>query len=80
MPTSVMTYRRRSGPAPCSTGPARGTDRIFLMARVPGTTGPLDDLSGPAGIAEAVAFPALDRAAFITGEVLNVAAGAYLRN
>jgi NAD(P)-dependent dehydrogenase (short-subunit alcohol dehydrogenase family) len=50
------------------------------MARVPGTTGPLDDLSGPAGIAEAVAFPALDRAAFITGEVLNVAAGAYLRN
>ena len=22
MPASVMTYRRRSGPAPCSTGPA----------------------------------------------------------
>ncbi|MGB6576437.1 MAG: hypothetical protein WBF34_00835 [Streptosporangiaceae bacterium] len=47
---------------------------------MPGTTGPLGDLSGPAGIAEAVAFPALDRAALITGEVLNVAAGASIRN
>jgi NAD(P)-dependent dehydrogenase (short-subunit alcohol dehydrogenase family) len=35
---------------------------------------------GPADIAEAVAFLAPDRAAFITGEVLNVAADANMRN
>jgi NAD(P)-dependent dehydrogenase (short-subunit alcohol dehydrogenase family) len=46
---------------------------------MPGTTGPLGDLPGPADIAEAVAFLASDRAAFITGEVLNVAGGAYMR-
>ncbi len=34
----------------------------------------------PADIAEAVAFLASARAAYITGEVLNVAAGAYMRN
>ena len=33
-----------------------------------------------ADIAEAVAFLASDRAAFITGEVLNVAGGSYMRN
>ena len=31
-------------------------------------------------VAEAVAFVASDRARHITGEILNVAAGAYMRN
>jgi 3-oxoacyl-[acyl-carrier protein] reductase len=44
------------------------------------TGGPLGDVPGTADIAEAVAFLASERAAFITGEVLNVAAGAYMRN
>jgi gluconate 5-dehydrogenase len=55
-------------------------DNAELLARMPGTTGPLGGLPGPADIAEAVAFLASDRAAYITGEVLNVAAGAYMRN
>ena len=37
-------------------------------------------MPGTADIAEAVAFLASDRAAFITGEVLNVAGGSYMRN
>ncbi len=40
----------------------------------------IGELPGPADIAEVVAFLASDRTAFITGEVLNVAVGAYLRN
>ena len=67
-----------------SMGVVKGTkfadDNAQLLARLPGTTGPLGDLPGPADIAEAVAFLASGRAAFITGEVLNVAAGAYMRN
>jgi NAD(P)-dependent dehydrogenase (short-subunit alcohol dehydrogenase family) len=55
-------------------------DNAELLARLPGTTGPLGDLPGPADIAEAVAFLASDRAAFVTGEILNVAGGAYMRN
>ncbi len=43
-------------------------DNAELLARLPGTTGPLGDLPGPADIAEAVAFLASDRAAFVTGE------------
>jgi len=67
-----------------SMGVVKGTkfaeDNAELLARMPGLTGPLGDLPGPADIAEAVAFLASDRAAYITGEVLNVAAGAYMRN
>jgi 3-oxoacyl-[acyl-carrier protein] reductase len=44
------------------------------------TGGPLGDVPGTAEIAEAAAFLASDRAAFITGEVLNVAGGSYMRN
>ena len=55
-------------------------DNAELLARMPGLFEPLGDLPGPADIAEAVAFLASDRAAYITGEVLNVAAGAYMRN
>ena len=65
-------------------GVVKGTkfaeDNAELLASLPGTTGPLGDLPRPEDIAEAVAFLASDRAAFITGEVLNVAAGAYMRN
>ena len=55
-------------------------DNAELLAGLPGTIGPLGDLPGPADIAEAVAFLASDRAAYITGEILNVAGGAYMRN
>jgi hypothetical protein len=51
-----------------------------LLGRLPGTLGPLGGLPGVSDIAEAVAFLASDRARFITGEVLNVAGGAYMRN
>jgi NAD(P)-dependent dehydrogenase (short-subunit alcohol dehydrogenase family) len=64
-------------------GVVKGTkfaeDNADLLARMPGTVGPLGDLPDSADIAEAVAFLASDRARFITGEVLNVAAGAYMR-
>jgi NAD(P)-dependent dehydrogenase (short-subunit alcohol dehydrogenase family) len=43
------------------------------------TGGPLGDVPGTADIAEAVAFLASDRAAFVTGEVLNVSGGSYMR-
>jgi 3-oxoacyl-[acyl-carrier protein] reductase len=66
-----------------SMGVVKGTkfaeDNAEWLARH-GTTGPLGDVPGTADIAEAVAFLASDRAAFITGEVLNVAGGSYMRN
>jgi NAD(P)-dependent dehydrogenase (short-subunit alcohol dehydrogenase family) len=66
-----------------SMGVVKGTkfaeDHADLLASLPGTVGPLGDLPGPGDIAEAVAFLASDRARFITGEVLNVAGGAYMR-
>lgn len=43
------------------------------------TTGPLGTFPDATDIAEAIAFLASDRAANITGETLNVAAGAYMR-
>jgi 3-oxoacyl-[acyl-carrier protein] reductase len=65
-----------------SMGVVKGTkfaeDNAELLAQI-GTTGPLGDLPSAPDIAEAIAFLASDRARFVTGEVLNVAAGAYMR-
>ena len=65
-----------------SMGVVKGTkfaeDNAELLARI-GTTGLLGDLPSAPDIAEAIAFLASDRARFVTGEVLNVAAGAYMR-
>jgi NAD(P)-dependent dehydrogenase (short-subunit alcohol dehydrogenase family) len=43
------------------------------------TAGPLRGFPSAQDVAEAIAFAASDRARFITGEVINVAAGAYMR-
>jgi NAD(P)-dependent dehydrogenase (short-subunit alcohol dehydrogenase family) len=40
---------------------------------------PLGSWPKPSDIAEAVAFVASDRAAYVTGETLNIAAGSYMR-
>ena len=67
-----------------SMGVVKGTkfaeDNAELLAGLPGTTGPLGALPDAADIAESVAFLASDRAAFITGEILNVSGGSYMRN
>ena len=41
---------------------------------------PMGEHADAASVAEAIAFVASDRARHITGEILNVAAGAYMRN
>lgn len=67
-----------------SMGVVAGTkfaeDNAELLASMPGTIGPLGALPSAADIAESVAFLASDRARFVTGEVLNVAGGSYMRN
>jgi NAD(P)-dependent dehydrogenase (short-subunit alcohol dehydrogenase family) len=45
-----------------------------------GTIGPLGRYAEASDIAETIAFVASDRAQSITGEIVNVAAGAYMRN
>jgi NAD(P)-dependent dehydrogenase (short-subunit alcohol dehydrogenase family) len=66
-----------------SMGVVKGTkfaeDNAELLARQ-APTGPLGELPDTSDIAEAVAFLASERARFITGEVVNVAGGAYMRN
>jgi 3-oxoacyl-[acyl-carrier protein] reductase len=67
-------------------GGPHGIRAVYLaMGIVKGTKfvedkpGPLGDVPGTADIAEAVAFLASDRAAFVTGEILNVSGGSYMR-
>lgn len=66
-----------------SMGVVKGTkfaeDNAQLLARQ-ATTGPLGDLPDTSDIAEAIAFVASGRARYITGEVINIAGGAYMRN
>jgi 3-oxoacyl-[acyl-carrier protein] reductase len=66
-----------------SMGVVKGTkfadDNAELLARQ-APVGPLGDLPDTSDIAEAVAFLASDRARYVTGEVVNIAGGAYMRN
>jgi NAD(P)-dependent dehydrogenase (short-subunit alcohol dehydrogenase family) len=55
-------------------------DNREMLMSMPSARGVLGRLPTPVDIAEAVAFLASDRASCITGEVLNVASGAYMRN
>jgi len=50
------------------------------LLELPGATGVLGRLAEADEIAEAVAFLSSDRARSVTGEILNVSAGAYMRN
>ena len=65
-----------------SMGMVRGTkfidDHPELLER-PDALGPLGSLPTADEIAEAIAFLASDRASHITGEILNVAGGSYMR-
>jgi NAD(P)-dependent dehydrogenase (short-subunit alcohol dehydrogenase family) len=45
----------------------------------PAITGPLGSFPDAAEIADVIAFLASDRARHITGEIVNIAAGAYMR-
>jgi len=65
-----------------SMGMVRGTkfidDHPELLER-PDALGPLGTLPTADDIAEVIAFVASDRAAHITGEIVNVSGGAYMR-
>jgi 3-oxoacyl-[acyl-carrier protein] reductase len=66
-----------------SMGVVRGTkfadDNAELLARQ-APPGPLGDRPDTSDIAEAVAYLASDRARYITGEIVNISGGAYMRN
>ena len=65
-----------------SMGVVKGTKFALdnpQMCSGPDVTGPLGDLPDVADIAEAAAFLLSDRARFITGEIVNVSGGAYMR-
>lgn len=64
-------------------GLVRGTkfaDSHPELLEHPSTGGPLGVLPAAVDVAETIAFLASDRARYISGEVVNVAAGAYMRN
>ena len=65
-----------------SMGMVRGTkfvDDHPELRSMPDTTGPLGEVPHATDIAETVAFLASDRARFVTGEIVNVSGGAYMR-
>jgi NAD(P)-dependent dehydrogenase (short-subunit alcohol dehydrogenase family) len=66
-----------------SMGLVRGTkfidDHPELLSH-PGNAAPLRGFPSAEDLAETIAFAASDRARYITGEILNVSAGAYMRN
>jgi len=66
-----------------SMGVVQGTkfaeDNAELLSG-PNLVGPLGELPTAADIAETIAFAASDRARLITGEVINICGGAYMRN
>ena len=60
------------------TGTKFVTDHPEMLEH-PGVKGPLGTFPDAAEIADVIAFLASDRARHITGEIVNVAAGAYMR-
>jgi NAD(P)-dependent dehydrogenase (short-subunit alcohol dehydrogenase family) len=66
-----------------ATGIVTGTKFIDDHPEIldsPGSRGPLGTYADAGDVAEAIAFVASDRARHITGEIINVAAGSYMRN
>jgi NAD(P)-dependent dehydrogenase (short-subunit alcohol dehydrogenase family) len=66
-----------------ATGIVTGTKFIDdhpEILETPGNEPPLGSYADAGDVAEAIAFLASDRARHITGEILNVAAGSYMRN
>lgn len=66
-----------------ATGVVRGTKFVEdhpEILELPNATGPLGEAPNAAEVAEAIAFLASDRAKHITGEIINIASGSYMRN
>lgn len=66
-----------------ATGVVRGTKFIEDHPEIldqPNASGPLPEAPDATSVAEAVAFLASDRAKYVTGEIINIASGSYMRN
>jgi NAD(P)-dependent dehydrogenase (short-subunit alcohol dehydrogenase family) len=66
-----------------TTGIVTGTKFIDdnpEILEMPGSQTPLGSFADATEVADTIAFLASDRARHITGEILNIAAGAYMRN